>query len=244
MLIKANLIMNIDRGLVFRIINKVFFLMIIIICFTTIVAVLTEDVGTKTLNEIGGAIGGITSPIVGILGALLIYLTFEQQNKAIKQPLILEEERVKNAKELILLDLKDNIRTNIKKLITDLTTNQSNLANINGHVVVENVNYIELNLDIYDSVGMRDIFLAFNKDTLVISSIYRRMEFIKNRGFGVLYDEYNININKIRQHKSNTEEYKELKIKADYAFNQNISSVINVGGEIMKDIDKITRKYK
>ena len=232
--------MNIDRDVIFKIINRVFILIVIITSFITIVAVLTKDVGTKTLNEIGGAIGGITSPIVGILGALLVYLTFEQQNKAIQKEKQVEDERLKVAKELIVLDLKDNIKGNLLKFINDTTESTAKLSKATGTVIIETINYTELNVDIYNSIGMKDIYLSFGVDTLTISSIYRRMEFVKSRSFGVLYEEYIKNKKSVNTNSN----IKDMQNKLNETFGLNILSVKNVATEIIDDIDKIVNKYK
>lgn len=61
-------------------------------------------------HNVGDAIGGITAPLIGILSALLVYFSFQQQIKANEFVIQFRKDDIKNRKEdLTIQDLKDSM---------------------------------------------------------------------------------------------------------------------------------------
>lgn len=67
----------------------------------------------KSAAEIGDAIGGISSPFIGILAAFLVYKSFEAQIKANKAQLKLIEDSHKAQMDIISQEMSYNFFTNI-----------------------------------------------------------------------------------------------------------------------------------
>ena len=57
---------------------------VLAICFPIVLIKLSSFTWLSGKGEIGNAIGGITAPFVGLIGAILVYLSFEQQIEANK----------------------------------------------------------------------------------------------------------------------------------------------------------------
>ena len=60
----------------------------------------------ENLSKIGDSIGGITAPLIGILGVLLVYFTFEQQRFLIKKEIEKVNNKNNSIRDVILTDLK------------------------------------------------------------------------------------------------------------------------------------------
>jgi len=59
-----------------------FLSIVLAICFPIVLIKLSTFTWLSGKGDIGNAIGGITSPFVGLIGAILVYLSFEQQIEA------------------------------------------------------------------------------------------------------------------------------------------------------------------
>lgn len=179
--------MNINKEALFQVISKVFILIFVIIFFATILMVLSKNAGTSTLNEIGGAVGGFTAPIVGILGALLVYATFEQQNIAIQQPIDLENARIDKSKKLILLDLKKNILPTLEKFLKDCIEFNKVVTSREKVFELADYEYTGLDTEIYQAVGIERLFIAFEDELFDISAIYRDVKYLRNIKLMAIY---------------------------------------------------------
>lgn len=193
-------------------------------------------------GEIGDTIGGITSPIIGIMGAILVYLALKEQVKAnnfiqiqLNNDKNKEVQRLHNIKSLILWDLKMNILEKLKKqdeeLIGAIKIFQQN---DNPSLFVLNHNY---NFDTYNSVLKIDLFSIFNDDFYILTSIYNRAEIVKNYTYKNFIDE----ISDIYTTTNNNEVMRDFKIKKmvdTYEHNSKVSQ------EIQMNIKSFVSKYE
>ena len=154
------------------------------------------------LNNVGGAIGGITSPMLGIVTIVFVYMAYNQQllaNSLLKKEideverLAIEKEII--SKELILLNLKDIIIPDLNRFSTNLIEFQKKVLSTEAKIIVPDIKYAGLNLDIYNSVGVQSIYKIFNIDILKISSIYRSVEYLNSIVLTDIYSAYNYALN-------------------------------------------------
>lgn len=79
----------------------IFSLAIILLCFLSVIIFtipsFIQQLNLTTKSNIGGAIGGITAPVIGIISSILLYLALTKQVKSIS------EQRLKNESDIIFL---------------------------------------------------------------------------------------------------------------------------------------------
>lgn len=187
-------------------------------------------------NEIGDTIGGITSPIIGIMGAILVYLTFEQQNRAIQQPIDTEQNRLNVSKELILLDLKDNVLSDLILFLSNAKVFKGDVMSNNKNVILSNNKYTGLTMDIYNSIGIERLYLSFGKDVFELSHIYRRIDYLNSIDLFELYKEVDTSI-------SLGIDNSLFFIKRE-AFGRNMDSIILTLEDTIKKTEYIISKYQ
>lgn len=172
-------------------------------------------------NEIGDTIGGITSPIIGIMGTILVYLTFEQQNKAIQQPLDAEKKRLTQIRKIIYLNLENVIIPSLKEYNKYM---KDGLISFKSNTLDTKINYnINLTASIYNSIDKIEMFEEFGEDINTIAYIYETVGYIKSKSISYYYS-------------------KLLKIKTQGKDDQNITKLIEIEFKnIEKDI-KVSKK--
>jgi len=154
------------------------------------------------LNNVGGTIGGITSPLLGIVTIIFVYMAYNQQlvaNSLLKKEideaerLLIEKETI--SKELILLNLRDNIIPDLNIFSTNLIEFKNKVLSTETKIIIPDIKYTGLNLDIYNSVGVQQIYKIFNIDVLKISTIYRNVEYLNSIVLTDIYSAYNYALN-------------------------------------------------
>lgn len=232
-----------DVSIITNLVFAIFILIIIIgTCFVGIVISRGKDleVVIGILSNVGGAISGITSPMLGIVTIVFVYMAYNQQltaNNLLKSQIDqindFDLQRLKISKELILLDLKDNIISDLKKFSKHINEFQNRALSTNTIIIVPDIKYAGLSLDIYNSVGVESIYKIFNSDVLKISSIYRNVEYLNSIVLTEIYGDYNKALNA-----GNTENI----ICEIVALNKNMQSITMTIDDAIKKANEILSK--
>ena len=144
----------------------------------------------NTLSKIGDSIGGITSPIIGVLGIILVYFTFEQQRYLINTEIEKTKSKKNNIRGVIISDL-------IKRQYKALLICKEEIEQF--MIVKDNPIYtgfiwretLSLNADFIKSIPIQDLYESFdNKSEFYdIIYIYKNIEFIKKYALKDLFEE-------------------------------------------------------
>ncbi len=136
-------------------------------------------------GQIGDTLGGITSPFINVLNAILIFLAFKEQKDANdilrnqnKREEIKKNERLLDIKNLILYDLEHRIIPDAKKMIPEI---KQTIKDIDNGSIKKNRDYIDFNDRIYKANDISDYNKIFNKDLEDLKDlihIYNRVNFI------------------------------------------------------------------
>ncbi len=168
-------------------------LITILIC--VIITILSPLIMTLNLNvplfdftttgQIGDTIGGITSPIINILNAILIYVAFTEQLKAnnlLKYQIDIEKskeaKRLLEIKDLIIFDLRYNILPSLTRIDLEITNyisrdqNTTEIRTLNNHV--------EFSTAIYMNLDQKDLLKIFKENFKTILQIYSRVDYINS----------------------------------------------------------------
>jgi hypothetical protein len=197
--LKNKEISNNDVSMITYFVFTIFILLLIIgICFIGIAISSKKDTESiiSILNNVGGAIGGITSPIVGIISIVLVYMAYNQQLKAneylknqVDEVWIIEEERLLNIKNLIKTDLNHNIKPLLDEISKELKNNIYIPENWAKNSVKFNT-YNHLNTFCFDSIDKVDLFKAMPSEFSALVKIYSNIEHIKKHSYYNLYLDY------------------------------------------------------
>lgn len=135
----------------------------------------------NNLSKIGDSIGGITSPIIGVLGIILVYFTFEQQRYLINTEIEKTQSKRNNIRGVIISDLLQRQYSELKDCKDEIEKFM---------IVKDNPLYrsfifretLSLNADFINSIPIQDLYESFeNKSEFYkIIYIYKNIEFIKN----------------------------------------------------------------
>jgi hypothetical protein len=108
-----------SKNLLLLLAGTILLLFLAVFVFTRPAILSSFDISDK--GEIGDVIGGITAPVVGLLGSFLVYLSFYQQlqaNKLQREAISNEAKRAQNLKEFSsLLDLYKSIKDDFNSLV-------------------------------------------------------------------------------------------------------------------------------
>ncbi len=123
-------------------------------------------------GQIGDTIGGITAPIINLLGAFLVYLSFEAQVRANKiQSKALEDEKKERHRESMF-----------DKQYKQLLSIKSSLTDLEFVVKVDGVNT-------GDGSRTQPVYHVFKGVNAIFESILR-LEYIKEQNSGTFGDRY------------------------------------------------------
>lgn len=135
-------------------------------------------------GQIGDTIGGITSPFINVLNAILIYIAFTEQLKAnelLKNQLDVEKNkedlRLKKIEELIMFDITYLliVASDIKEEIPKFFKNRaSGISEAQTYM-----DYPELNDEVYNSIDKTDLLKIFGEDYMYIVKVYHYVDYIK-----------------------------------------------------------------
>ncbi|SFN60463.1 hypothetical protein SAMN05444143_1362 [Flavobacterium succinicans] len=136
-------------------------------------------------GEIGDTIGGITSPFINGIAAILVYIAFKEQKKS--NDILTEEINIEKNKELenletlkkvILYDLNVRIKPGAERIIIEIRKCLEELEDTNIKYYNDHVDF---NDQIFKSNNLSSYLKIFNKepkDFNVILNIYNRVNFI------------------------------------------------------------------
>lgn len=161
------------------------------------------EIVINILNNVGGAIGGITSPIIGIISIMLVYMAYSQQLAAnkllvnsnnllkeqINQTERLEDERLINIRNLIITDLQQNIKPELLSLSKELNESINNMYTWSSDIVNCQM-YNHLSSYCFDSISKADLYNAMPNEYIVLVRIYSNLEFIKRNSLYYLQLQY------------------------------------------------------
>lgn len=190
--LKNKEISNNDVSMITYLVFAIFILLLIIgSCFIGISINSKKDTESiiGILNNVGGAIGGITSPMVGIIGALLVYLTFEQQRFLINKEIEKEQNKNNNIRNVIISDLKDIQYEEL--LLTKIEIEGFNLVkhdqSARKFIFRET---ISLSANFIDSIPIQDLYEAFSDKSEFhnVIYIYRKIKFIEKYALNNLFN--------------------------------------------------------
>lgn len=121
-------------------------------------------------NEIGDTIGGITAPIIGIMGALLLYLTIKKEGDK-------DDAEIRNIRNAITDDLKL-----IYKLLNDLEEELVQLPRSDAYNKIFNTRvYYTLNNNLFTSLDRLKIITAFGVEKYkILNVIYSSIKHFEN----------------------------------------------------------------
>ena len=164
-----------------------------VILFNVILIIISPWLFTRKWNfldfthtgEIGDTLGGITSPFINVLNAILIFLAFKEQKNANdilrnqnKREKEKEMEKLNDIKELIVYDLEFRIKP-IAKVITPEI--QKTLEELESDKIKYVGDYVDFNDSIFRSNELHEYKRIFNKDIKDLKNvinIYNRVSFI------------------------------------------------------------------
>lgn len=136
-------------------------------------------------GPIGDTIGGITSPFINVLNAILIFLAFKEQKDA--NDILRNQNKYERGKEtqqlvdirnLILYDLEYRILPEAKKMIPEI---QKTLKELESDDIKQSIDYVDFNDKVYLANELSDYSKIFKKDIEDLKSlihIYNRVNFI------------------------------------------------------------------
>jgi hypothetical protein len=139
----------------------------------------------STFGQIGDTIGGITSPFINGLAAILVYIAFKEQKKSndlLKEEIEIEKrkekEKLEKIKTAIIYDLEVRIKPNAEKIIPEISKCLEELENTEIKYYNDHVDF---NDRIFKSNNLSDYLKIFDKateDFNQIINIYNRVMFI------------------------------------------------------------------
>jgi hypothetical protein len=182
-------------------------------------------------NEIGDTIGGITAPIVGIMGAWLVYLTFEQQNIANQQPVIERKKKLESVRNLIKSNLINTILPSLEEYESRTDKAYKSTIDSNTEPIILTHN-LDLNCAIYDTIDKVDMFDAFSDDINTISFIYERVRYLKNNPFSVYHEK--LRVIKGKYNKEPNDANREAELNMEF---ENIKSNIKISSDLRNAIN-------
>lgn len=140
-------------------------------------------------NEIGDTIGGTTAPIIGIMGAILVYLTFEQQRFSINKEIEKEQNKNNNIRNVIISDLK-NIQYE-ELWLTKIEIEGFNLVK-HDHSARKFLfrETVSLSANFIDLIPIQDLYEAFSDKSEFhnIIYIYKKIRFIEKYALNNLFN--------------------------------------------------------
>lgn len=142
----------------------------------------------ENLSKIADSISGITSPLIGILGVLLVFFTFEQQRFLINKEIEKEKNKNNNIRDAIFSDLK-NIQ--YKELL--LTKEEIEQFNLVKHDYSRQKflfrETISLSANFIDSIPIQDLYEAFSDKSEFhdIIYIYKKIKYIEKYALNNLF---------------------------------------------------------
>ncbi len=181
--------------------TRVVLITIIIGVFITVVApiLLTQYCSVSLArfgkpHEIGDTIGGITSPIIGILSAVLLFLTFKQQS---------------DKKDKEIDDIRNAIKSDLELIHSLLYSLESELGklpnkeNYNNEIDIKI--YYTLNSNLFNSLDRLKIITAFGVEKYkILHTIYLTLTHFENNTLKHFVD-------RIGMAKENEDVFRELK---------------------------------
>jgi hypothetical protein len=156
---------------------------IVLILFIPIILFITAVFNIEVfenLSKIGDSIGGITSPLIGTLGILLVFFTFEQQRFLINKEIEKVNNKNSSIKSVILSDLVTRQYPELLKCkyeIEEFNKVRDDLSK-SGYFFNES---IVLNSDFFNSIPIQDLYDAFDDkiEFFNIVYIYKKIDYIK-----------------------------------------------------------------
>jgi len=143
------------------------------------------NVDFSTTGQIGDTIGGLASPFINLLSAILIYLTFKEQiesNNLTRREFHMQEEkeekRLGRIKEIVLWDLSKRIKPIALQIKNEVV---QYIPNIGSNQMIPMVDHVDFNSDIFDANSLNDYFEVFKKepqDLQSVANFYYRVGFI------------------------------------------------------------------
>ncbi len=125
----------------------------------------------ENLSKIADSIGGITSPLIGILGVLLVFFTFEQQRFLINKEIEKVNNKNSSIKSVILSDLVTRQYSELLKCkyeIEEFNKVRDDLSK-SGYFFNES---IILNSDFFNSIPIQDLYDAFDNKIEFFNIVY------------------------------------------------------------------------
>ncbi|NRT17169.1 multisubunit Na+/H+ antiporter MnhB subunit [Flavobacterium sp. 28A] len=138
-------------------------------------------------GQIGDTIGGLTSPFINGIGAILVYIAFKEQKKS--NDILTEEinnekrkelEELEMLKKVILYDLDIRIKPSAERIVPEI---HKCLEELEDTKIKYYSNHIDFNDRIFKSNNLSNYLKIFNKDPQdfnLILNIYNRVNFIYN----------------------------------------------------------------
>lgn len=151
---------------------------------------------TSILNNIGGAIGGFTSSIIGITSIVLVFMAYSQQLKAneyLKMEIDLinksEQDKIKDIRRLIIADLRLNVKQELRNISKELSIKLLDKEGWKTTTINYGV-YYHLNTFTFDSVDKIELFKAFPQEYSDLIKIYSNIPLIKTNTYFHFYLKY------------------------------------------------------
>lgn len=151
---------------------------------------------TSILNNIGSAISGFTSSIIGITSIVLVYMAYSQQltaNSYLKDQVddmrLIERRKYTDTRALILFDLNNIIKPRLGEIIEEIAkvARERNEFGFDGSGFVNIYNH--LNTNTFDSLDKKEVFSVFRDRYEDLIFIYSNIDYIKSRTAKFTYEE-------------------------------------------------------
>lgn len=168
-------------------ISGIIILLIVIILFIPYLFTRSvfSDFNFSETGQIGDTLGGITSPFINGLSAILVFIAFKEQKRSndilvseINSQKIKDENEYIKIKNLILYDMEFRIKPSLNYLISEIPKSIEEIENKN---ITYYKDYVDLNDFVFKSNNINSYLHIFNKkesDFSKILNIYNRINFI------------------------------------------------------------------
>lgn len=144
-----------------------------------------KEYNFSTTGQIGDTIGGLTSPFINGIAAILVYIAFKEQKRSndilseeINNEKIKEQDSLEMLKKVILYDLSIRIKPSAERIIVEI---KKCLEELEETKIKYYSDHIDFNDRIFKSNNLSDYLKIFNKDAKdfnLILNIYNRVNFI------------------------------------------------------------------